>query len=609
METFARPDITIEHRPDGVILLRSRLGVGDHADHLGQELRRWADASPGTVLATAPDGPAGRRTLTYGAARRTADALAQGLLDRGATPERPVLLLSGNSLEHLLVTLGCYTAGVPAVPASVAYSLMSADHHQLRSMVELVHPGVIFADDAESFRPALDAVVESGDDPVVVVAGGSRRGATSLRELADSDPGSGVSRAFDAVTPDTIAKILFTSGSTGGPKGVLTTHRMLTSNQQMMREVWPFLAAEPPVLVDWLPWSHTFGGSHNVNMALTNGGTLHIDAGRPTPQLFGHTIAALREIPPTIYFNVQAGYAMLVPLLEADDALARHFFSRLRLLFYAAAALPQSLWDRLERLVERNASHPVPLTASWGTTETAPAATSAHWAGSPCGCIGVPLPGVTLKLVPEGAKREIRLTGSNITPGYLNRPDATADAFDDEGFYRTGDAVRLVDPDDPNQGLMFNGRIAEDFKLTTGTWVSVATVRSTLVSQARILTDAVIAGHDRADVTALAWLNLAEARVLCELDPNADVPLDHPVVREHLAATLAALASVTRQAGRVARIVLCDQPPDLDAGEITDKGYLNQAVVLERRAELVECLYTQAQDPRVITSIRFSDSR
>ncbi|MGE0295736.1 feruloyl-CoA synthase [Pseudonocardia sp.] len=595
--TFARPRITHETRADGSVLLRSVADLGPHAEHLAQELRRWAVATPDAVLATAP-GPDGRIALSYAQARRGADAIAQGLLDRGARPDRPVLLLSGNSIEHLLVTLACYTAGVPAVPASVAYSLMSSDHRQLRAMAELVGPGVVFADDAAAFGAALDAV--AAPDRTVLVARGARHGAARLGDLAATQPRPDVERAFAAITPDTVAKVLFTSGSTGRPKGVLTTHRMLTCNQQMMREAWPFLAHEPPVLVDWLPWSHTFGGSHNLHMVLTNGGTLHIDAGRPTPELFGRTVAALREIAPTLYVNVPAGYAMLLPRLEADEALARHVLSRLRLLFYAAASLPPALWDRLERLVERYADHPVPLTSSWGTTETAPAATSAHWSGSRCGCIGVPLAGVTVKLVPVGDKREIRLLGDNITPGYLNRPDATAEAFDEEGFYRTGDAVTFVDPDDPDQGLMFDGRIAEDFKLNTGTWVSVATVRTGLVSSARVLSDAVLAGHDRAEVTALAWLNLPEARAVCRLGPDDDVPLDHPALREHLADTLARLAAGTGSAGRVARLLLCAEPPDLDAGEITDKGYLNQRVVLDRRADLVDRLYAEQPDAAVI---------
>jgi feruloyl-CoA synthase len=517
------------------------------------------------------------------------------------------MVLSGNSLEHLQVTLACCTAGVPVVPVSVAYSLQSADHRQLRAMAELVRPGLVVVDDAARFGPALDVVVAAVPDVVPVVARGERAGAVRLDELSATPPGPALERAYEAIAPDTVAKVLFTSGSTGTPKGVLTTHRMLTSNQQTMRQVWPFLAVEPPVLVDWLPWSHTFGGSHNLGMVLTNGGTLHIDAGRPAPGLFEHTVAALREIAPTLYVNVPAGYAMLVPRLEADEGFARHFFSRLRLLFYAAASLPPALWDRLERLVERHADHPVPLTSSWGTTETAPAATSAHWAGSRCGCIGVPLPGVTVKLVPVGDKREIRLRGDGVTPGYLHRPDATAAAFDEEGFYRTGDAVVLVDPHDPDQGMLFDGRIAEDFKLTTGTWVSVASVRTRLVSVARVLTDAVIAGHDRDEVTALAWLNLPEARALCGLAEGDDVPLDHPVLRRHLASALAETGAGAGSAGRVARLLLCAEPPDLDAGEITDKGYINQRVVLARRADLVELLYSEPVTPAVITPATRAD--
>ncbi|GAA1279728.1 feruloyl-CoA synthase [Pseudonocardia aurantiaca] len=600
-DTFAPPRIVGEQRADGSVLLRPTEPLGAHAEHLGQELRRYAEQTPDAVLVTEPS-PDGRRALTYGDAWATAEALAQGLLERGARPDRPVMLLSGNSLEHLQLTLACYLAGVPAVPASVAYSRATSDHAQLRAMAELVRPGVVFAADPRQFGPALDAVRDTTPDVHETVVRGGRPGATTFEELARTVAGAEAASAYAAITPDTVAKILFTSGSTGRPKGVLTTQRMLTSNQQMMRQAWPFLAGEPPVLVDWLPWSHTFGGSHNVGMALTNGGTIHVDSGRPAPELFEHTIAALREIAPTIYVNVPAGYAMLVPRLEADPGLARHFFSRLRLLFYAAAALPEALWDRLERLAERHADHEVPCTSSWGTTETAPAATSAHWGGARCGCIGVPLPGVTLKLVPTEDKREIRIAGPSVTPGYLNRPDFTAAAFDEEGFYRTGDAVVLVDDVDPNQGLMFDGRIAEDFKLTTGTWVSVATLRTRLLSAAQVLSDAVLAGHDRNEVTALAWLNIAESRLVCGLPPDADVPRDHPVLRKHLAAALAEVGAGAGSAGRIARLLLCAEPPDLDAGEITDKGYLNQRRVLRRRRDLVERLYRDVPDAEVIAA-------
>ncbi|MCE0766033.1 feruloyl-CoA synthase [Pseudonocardia kujensis] len=612
--TFAQPRIVAETRPDGAVLLRSTEPLDVHCDHVGQELHRWADTAPDRLLITEPT-PDGRRAVTYGQARATAEGLAQGLLDLGAAADRPVLLLSGNSPEHLELTLACYLAGVPVVPASVAYSLSSTDHRQLRAMAARVRPAVVFVDDPPAFAAAIDAVLDvaraAGTNPPTVVSRGTpvnRAGPSivTFDELAATRPGRAAQQAYEVITPDTVAKIIFTSGSTGSPKGVLTTHRMLTSNQQMMRQVWPFLQTEPPVLVDWLPWSHTFGGSHNVGLVLSNGGTLHIDAGRPSPALFDRTLAALAEITPTISVNVPAGYTLLVPRLEADPGFARHFFSHLRLLFYAAAALPQALWDRLEALVEKYADHPIPLTASWGTTETAPAATSAHWPDSRCGCIGVPLPGVRLKLVPTDGKQEIRIAGPSITPGYHDRPDATAEAFDDEGFYRTGDAVVLVDAADPNRGLLFDGRIAEDFKLTTGTWVSVATVRGRLLSAARVLTDAVLAGHDRDEVTALAWLNLDEARTVCGLPAGADVPLEHPELRRHLASALANVGAGAGSAGRVARLLLCDEPPDLDAGEITDKGYINQRAVLERRADLVELLYAPSGNAQIIESASVS---
>jgi feruloyl-CoA synthase len=588
-ELFSPPCIAAERRPDGSTLLASEEPLGAYAPSMAHVFRHHATEHPDRLLAAERDGD-GWRELTWGEARATADALAQAFLDRGLGPDRPLMVLSGNSLAHLQMLLGAYTAGVPVLPISTAYSLLSRDHERVRAIAALCSPGMVFAEDAEAFGPALDALRDSTPDQVV-----------TIDELAATTPGEGVERAFAALGPDTVAKILFTSGSTGTPKGVLNTHRMLCSNQQALGQIWPFLRSEPPVLVDWLPWSHTFGGNHNLGQVLAFGGTLYIDDGKPAPQLFERTVDALRQHQPTVYYNVPAGFALLAPRLEQDPELAERFFSRLRFMFYAAAALPEALWERMRALADAVADRTIPLTSSWGATESAPAATSAHFAGSRCGCIGVPLPGVTVKLAPDGDKLEIRLKGPNVTPGYHANPEATTAAFDDEGFYRTGDAVRAVNPDDPSEGLMFDGRIAEDFKLVTGTWVTVGRLRAGLVSESGgLLGDAVITGHDRDYAAALAWVNQLEARRAF----GEDVALDDPRLREHLTDALRRLNAGAGSASRVERLLLLDDPPDLDAGEITDKGYVNQRRVLDRRAHAVARLYAQPPDPAVIVSPR-----
>jgi feruloyl-CoA synthase len=581
-ELFATPQVSTEHREDGSTLVRSAIPLGAFAPSMAHAFRAGAAAHPERVLATERDG-AGRRSLTWGRARVAADAVAQALLDRGLGPDRPVMVLSGNSLAHLTVLLGAYTAGVPVMPVSAAYSLMTTDHSRIRALAGIGRPGMVFAA-GEPFGPALASLADLVEHRV-----------DALDDLTATSPTDAVEDAFAALGPDTVAKVLFTSGSTGTPKGVINTHRMLCSNQQALGQVWPFLREEPPVLVDWLPWSHTFGGNHNLGQVLTYGGTLHVDDGKPVPALFGRTLEALTATPPTVYYNVPAGYALLAPQLEQDPDFARRFFSRLRFMFYAAAALPESLWERLAGVAAEVADHPVPLTASWGTTETAPGATTAHFASARCGCIGVPLPGVTLKLAPQAGKLEIRLKGPNVTPGYVRDPEATAAAFDDEGFYRTGDAVLPVDPDDLAQGLRFDGRLAENFKLETGTWVMVGALRTALVSGAGgVLTDAVITGHDRDRVCALAWVDRAAAERVCGDDDAA--------LREHLAAVLARVNRRQGSAARIARLLVLDEPPSLDAGEITDKGYVNQRAVLERRAAQVDRLYAQRPDAAVIAA-------
>ncbi len=596
VELFSPPQVVAEQRNDGSLLLRSAEELGPHAPSVAHLFRDHCAAHPERVLAgQRADGD--WRTVSWGTARATADALAQAFLDRGLGPDRPLMILSGNSVEHLLMMLGAHTAGVPVLPVSVAYSLMSRDHERIRDIVERCRPGLVFAEDGDAFAPALDAVAQAV--PAQVVVRGTRAGAERFEDLAATTATEAVERAFAALGPDSVAKVLFTSGSTGKPKGVINTHRMLCSNQQALGQVWPFMHAEPPVLVDWLPWSHTFGGNHNLNQVLAFGGTIYIDDGKPLPGQFERTIEALRDVPPTVYYNVPAGFALLAPRLEQDRGFAAAFFSRLRFMFYAAAALPEGLWRRLNAVAEEVAPRPVPLTASWGCTETAPGATTAHFATAACGCIGVPLPGVTLKLAPVEDKQEVRVTGPNVTPGYHGDAAATAAAFDEEGFYRTGDAVRMVDPRDPNRGLMFDGRLAEEFKLATGTWVTVGTLRPALVSATGgVLRDAVIAGHDRGYVAALAWVDQAEARRVCGAE--GDVSLDDSRLREHLAESMRRLHAGSGSASRIRRLLLLEQPPDLDAGEITDKGYINQRAVLQRRAEAVDRLFADPPPDDVI---------
>jgi feruloyl-CoA synthase len=578
VDLFATPNVELENRDDGSQILRSQI-----------ELQPYE-----RTLIAERDGT-GWREVSWGTALALSESIGQALIDRELGPDRPVMILSGNSIDHLLLTLGALSVGAPVMPVSTAYALASGDMSRIRRIAERCRPGLVYAQDGETFGPALTAMRDLVPTQIVSCRASSVQEAfdrlTATRASAD------VQRARDVVGPDSVAKILFTSGSTGEPKGVLNTHRMLCANQQQLAQIWPFLRDEPPTLVDWLPWSHTFGGNHNLNQVLAFGGTMYIDPGRPGPGAFDATVAALREVAPTAYYNVPAGWAMLAPMLERDAELRSMFFSRLRFMFYAAAALPEALWTWLRTLADKHAPREVPLTASWGCTESAPLATSAHFRSAPCGCIGVPVPGVDLKLVPAGEKLEVRLRGPNITSGYFEDEAATAAAFDREGFYRTGDAVRFTDVSDPAQGLVFDGRLAEDFKLLTGTWVRVGTLRTQLLSEVEILRDAVICGHDREYVAALAWL---DAEATGRLLGGAINGLNDQRVREHIRRALRDLGPHGGSSSAVERLLLLDAPPSLVAGEITDKGYVSQRTVLRLRAEAVERLYAREPSADVI---------
>ncbi|MDH4175767.1 MAG: feruloyl-CoA synthase [Betaproteobacteria bacterium] len=564
----------VEVRRDagGGYRLRSPAPLGAYPAKLTERLLRWAREFPErTFVAKRVKGGDWRR-IGYREALDAARRLGQGLLERGLSADRPLMILSENDLEHAVLALAALHVGVPFVPLSPAYSLVSQDYGKLRHAVQLMTPGLVFAADRR-YDKAIAAAVPKDTEVSIGIEG-------LLRE-----PTATVDAAHAAIKPASISKFLLTSGSTGLPKAVIHTQQMLASNQQMIVDCMPFLAEEPPVLVDWLPWNHTFGGSHNYGLALYNGGTLYIDEGRPVPRLIDETLRNLREIAPTVYFNVPRGFEEIARALEADAALARTFFSRVRMLFYAAASLSQPIWDALHRLAEKTVGERILMITGLGMTETAPFAICANWEAGRSGGIGHPAPGTEVRLAPVAGKLEVRYKGPNVTPGYWRQEELTRASFDDEDFFRSGDAARFIDAADAQKGLAFDGRIAEDFKLDSGTWVSVGPLRAQVIAAGDPwVQDAVIAGHDRREVCALVVPR-----------PGTQAP--------DLQGLLDALAArSTGGSTRIARAILLAGPLSIDAGEITDKGSINQRAVLECRADLVELLYTEPYAPHVLSA-------
>jgi len=600
-----RSGVTLHELPGGALLVRPEEELRAYPKVLTDRLTKWAARVPRRICIARRDHGGDWRKLTYAEVLASVRRIGQALLDRKLSAEHGVAILSENDIEHYLLMLAGQHVGIPTAHISPVYSLVSKDFTKLRHALGLLQPGMVFVSDAARYSRAIEAVV-SDDTEVVATLGQLQR--TTFHKFAallKTQPTAAVDAAYRQINPDSVAKILFTSGSTSMPKGVINTHRMICSNQQMIAQIFGFLEDEPPTLLDWLPWNHTFGGNHNLGIALYNGGTFYLDDGKPGRGTIDETVRNLREISPTVYFNVPKGYEDLLPFLRAERPLRENFFRNLRMLFYAAAGLSQPVWDAYRTLAFETCGERIIMVTGLGSTETAPMAIQTTWETDQAGVIGIPIPGVEAKLVPCEGKLEARVRGPNITPGYWRQPELTQQAFDEEGFYKFGDAVKFIDRSDVNKGFLFDGRFSEDFKLASGTWVSVGPLRARFLSHsAPFVRDVVVAGHDRDQVCALIF---ADLDACCSLSANLAPHLPvaeiarHRAVRAHFVTLLEAFASEsTGSSTRIARAILLEDPPSLDAGEITDKGSLNQRIVLERRAHLVEELYAQSPSQRVL---------
>jgi feruloyl-CoA synthase len=598
-------DIAVERRPDGVIILKSRIPLQAYEKHIPASLAKWAKQAPARIW-LAQRGGADRqwRKVSYGEAKGIVDGLTQGLLNLGLDEGRPVAILSGNSIEHALMTQAAMQARLPAAPVSPAYSLMSQDHAKLKYLFNLIKPAVVMVQDGPTFEKALKALDLNGVTVVHVARPCDGIESVSFADLAATPVTKAVEESIAKITPDTVGKLLFTSGSTGMPKAVINTQEMMCANAAMMMQVRPRDPNGPiATMLDWMPWNHTMGGNAAFHPILVDGGTLYIDDGRPMPGQFDETLRNLHEVSPTYYANVPAGYAALAAAMEKDDALCRSFFKNLTVMAYGGARLPDDLYDRMQALAVKTTGERIVFYTGWGSTETAPTSTGTYWDTKRVGLIGLPFPGVELKMVPCGSKYELRLRGINVTPGYFGQPDLTKKMFDEEGYYCIGDAGVFVDDKDPLQGIIFAGRVVEDFKLTTGTFVHVGSLRTDAIAAATpVVHDALVAGQDRPFIGLLAWPNLHACRqVVGNPDATFADVVKHPDVIACLQRGLEALNTACRGSSmRIARAMLMVEPPSIDGNELTDKGYINQRAGLERRADLVEKLYADRPGEDVI---------
>jgi feruloyl-CoA synthase len=603
--SFGDPAVTIERRDDGTIYLRPKRALGDYPARITDRLHHWASTAPDRIFMAERDGGHGWRQITYAELLTSSRHIASSLLARELSAERPLVILSGNSIDHALVAFGALYAGIPFCPVSPAYSLISKDFGKLSYLMKLLTPGLVFADDVDQFGATLEANVPAGTEIAASCGALAGRDVTLLASLMAAPLHPRLEAAHDAIGPDTIAKFLLTSGSTGNPKAVINTQRMICANQVMLRETLAFLKDEPPVIVDWLPWNHTFGGNHNIGLTLYNGGSMYIDAGKPMPGGIEATVRNLREISPTVYFNVPKGYESLLPYLRDDKMLRAKFFDRLHAMFFSGAAMSPYVWNSLDELGVREKGFRVPMLTGLGTTETAPFFMSANPRTSRSGHVGLPVLGNDAKLVPNNGKLEVRAKGPNVTPGYWRQPELTAAAFDEEGFYKFGDAIKPAEANDFHAGFDFDGRIAEDFKLASGTWVSVGPLRARFIAAcAPLVRDVVIAGINRDEVSALVVLDLDGCRLINPALPFDDLavaagdPLIRAAFRERFAKFL---ATSTGSSTRITRAILLDTPLSIDRGEVTDKGSINQRAVLDHRGRLIDELYSPTPAAHVIT--------
>ena len=594
----------LEVRADGIQVLRSTEPLGPYPERITDRLEQWAREVPDrTFVAKRVNGGDWRR-ISYAEMLQRAQAVGQALVNRGLSAERPVVILSDNDLEHLTLVMGALWVGVPHATISSAYSVIAQDYGKLKYIIDTLKPGLVFASHGAPYARAIQACV--GADVEVVLTEGQLDGRQTTRfdALLDTPLSTSAVAAHARVNADTIAKFMFTSGSTKHPKGVVITQRMWCANQQMLRQCMAFLAEEPPVLVDWLPWNHTFGGNHNVGITLYNGGTMYIDDGKPTPKGIAETLRNLREIQPTVYFNVPKGFDEIATAMNTDAALRESLFKRVQAFMCGGAGISQASWNLIDQHAERTVGERIRIIGGLGMTETAPSCTFVLGTDARAGYIGLPCPGVEVKLVPLGDKTEVRFRGPNVMPGYWRDPENTAKAFDAEGFYCTGDAVTFVDPQEPTKGLMFDGRIAEDFKLSTATFVSVGPLKASIVALgAPLVQDAVITGLNRDEVGALVFPRVEECRQLAGLPESAtatEVLRDPKVVAFFQTLADKLWQAGTGSANRVARLHAMSEPPSIDKGEITDKGSINQRNVLTHRAALVDALYDGSVDGLIL---------